>query len=172
MTTCRRSRNRAGVIVFLEFAATLPIFFMLFVACISFHRHYQNTRFAYSEARLGVDVHLDEHHSGRSIPSLFQNERKRRQDGLATMEPAVSHLMVNEFEARAVREVRAHGFQGRGTATGYHRSSRDAWTHHDIEKQVERDSPGGVSMGNGVESMPFIFHSRGKGPLVQEFLRL
>jgi hypothetical protein len=175
------ARDRRGVIVFLEFAATLPIFVILMLAAMDFHKYHKNQRHAYASARLGVDVRLDEHHSGRRTVQQFQlypggasglDGRIRRIDGLDGLAPEIDHLRINEVESRAVRFSHARPMLGHGEAVGYHRSTRDAWTHFDITAQVNRDSPGGVTMGQGVESMPFIFYSPGKSQLVKEFLRL
>ena len=95
-------RRRGGQIVFLEFAATLPIFMMLMIASRWFHSYYQRTLHAYAQARLGVDVRLDEHHSKRKVPDLYElyanDGRRRRDDALARLDPAVRHLKVNEFD--------------------------------------------------------------------------
>lgn len=155
-------RRRAGVVVFLEFAATLPIFCILFMGMMSFHRHYQNTRHAYALARLGTDINLDTHHSGRTPPQLEQGAQrdiapKKTDDALAQLTPAVNHLKVNEFETRTGRTVTAHGWWGNGYAAGYHRSGRDNWSHYDIDRQIDRENIPDLQKNQPQESMKYIF---------------
>ena len=171
------NRTRAGQIVFLEFAGTLPIFCILFMAMMSFHRHYQNTRHAYALARLGTDVNLDTHHSNRNPPAVEQGAdrdivRKKTDDALAQLTPAVNHLKVNEFETRTGRKVTASGWWGEGYAAGFHRSGRDNWSHWDIDRQVQRENTG-LDKNARQESMKYIFQlPNAETPLKKAFLRI
>lgn len=178
-----RRGGRAGAVTFLEFAGTLPIFCILFVAMTMFHRYYTGSRHAYAQARLGVDVLLDKHHSDLSPPRVAppstpegteKVERAREPDPLAELSPAVSHLKAIVWEYRTGRRVASSGWWGTPfTAAGFHRSGRDNWSHYDIDRQIDVDQPGNLQRGRPQESMPFIFHSPGaNGNLEKEFLRI
>lgn len=178
----RPKRARAGQVVFLEFAGTLPIFCILFVAMTMFHRYYTGSRHAYAQARLGVDVFLDNHHSDLRPPRVAppatpegteKIERARTRDELSELAPAVTHLKAIVWEYRTGRRVASSGWWGTPmTAAGFHRSGRDNWSHYDIDRQIAQDSQTNLPQNKPAESMRFIFYSPGKGALEKEFLRL
>lgn len=172
-------KSRRGQVVFLEFAGTLPIFCILFMAMMSFHRHYQNTRHAYALARLNNDRMLDTHHSGNREMQLEQGadrdiQRKRENDDLTGGGPMpVTHFKSIEWETRTGRKVTASGWWGEGYAAGYARSGRDNWSHWDIDRQIDADQPTGTRRNFRQESMKFNFHSPNAGSeLKKAFLRI
>ncbi len=174
-----RMRSRSGQVVFLEFAGTLPIWCILFMAMMTFHRHYQNTRHAYALARLNTEIMLDTHHSKNDLPQQEQGtdrdvKRFREKDTLTeNNDPAISHLKVNEFESRTGRKVGASGWWGTGYAAGFQRSGRDNWSHWDIDRQVNRDNVQGTQQNKREESMKYIFQNpNANSDLKKAFLRI
>jgi hypothetical protein len=142
--------NRSGQILFLEFAITLPIFGLLMIGMMTFHKFHTQQIHEGANARRSAWISSSAHISGKSPVNGSTITQKDMRDGLKANSFLQPRFDTRYHGALASREVKVPKFMGNGIANGRVDLTQDPWAYEEIQLRGQENGPDGRPVSDEV----------------------